>query len=87
MVFSSNLESELMKQMSLLVLAALYNVAAMAQDGGATSVDVNLKGDSGGGFSWVWIVGIIVFVVLLIALLGRGGTDRVVEKRTTVIKD
>jgi hypothetical protein len=77
-----------MKTVSFLVLAALYNVAAMAQSaGGSTSVDVNLKGDSGGGGYWMWIIGAIVLIVLLVVLMGgRGGTDRVVEKRT-VIRD
>ena len=74
-----------MKKVSFLVLAALYNVVAMAQDGASsTSVDVNLKGDGGSSFPWMWVVGGLVFVLLLVALLGRGGSRRVVEKKTIV---
>ena len=75
-----------MKKVSFLVLAALYNAAAQAQDGGSsTNVDVNLKGDGGSGNYWMWIVGAIVFILLLVALLrGRGGSNTVVEKKTIV---
>jgi hypothetical protein len=76
-----------MKRIYFLVLCAFCSAMAMAQDGGTTNVDVNLKSDTGaGGFPWVWVIGGIVFLILLVALLnsGRGGTDRVIEKKTIV---
>ncbi|GAA4728339.1 hypothetical protein [Flavisolibacter ginsenosidimutans] len=71
-----------MKRIYFLVLAALVNAAAFAQDGGTTNVDVNVKG---GGFPWLWVIGGLVFVILLVALLsGSGGTDRVIQKKTII---
>lgn len=57
----------------------------MAQDA-KVDVDITKSGSTGGGgFPWLWIVGAIVFIILLVALLGnRGGTDRIIEKKTVV---
>lgn len=61
---------------------------AMAQNGDGADLNVHVTKDSGpGGFPWLWVIGAIVLIVLLVALLGgRGGTDRVIEKKT-VIRD
>lgn len=69
------------------MLAALSYAATYAQSNGSTDVDVNLKGDGGGSSYWLWIIGAIIFILLLVALLrGRGSSNRVVEKKT-VVKD
>ena len=75
-----------MKRIYFLILAAFVSAMAMAQDGGTTNVDVNLKTDGGAaGFPWLWVVGGVVFVLLLVALLSGGrGSDRIVEKKTVV---
>ena len=76
-----------MKRIYFLILSAFFSVIAMAQDGGVstTNVDVDLKGDGAAGFPWLWVVGGIVFVLLLVALLSGGrGRDRVVHKKTIV---
>lgn len=75
-----------MKSFYFLVLAAFVSVVTRAQSGGAdVNVDIGSGGSNAGGFPWLWIIGGIVFVILLVALLGgRGGRDRVVEKRTVV---
>ncbi|HUC80631.1 MAG TPA: hypothetical protein VMR70_06920 [Flavisolibacter sp.] len=75
-----------MKRIYFLILAAFANVMAMAQEGGTTNVDVNLKTDGDvAGFPWLWVVGGVVFVLLLVALLSGGrGSDRVIEKKTIV---
>ena len=73
-----------MKKMYLSVVAALYSAVLLAQ--GSTGVDVNVGSNSGGGgFPWMWVVGLILLVVLIVALVGRGGSSTRVEK--TVIKD
>lgn len=76
-----------MKRMYFLLLSAFMSVMAIAQnsDGGA-DLNVNVtKSSDAGGFPWLWVIGAIVVIVLLIALLGgRGGTDRVIEKKTVV---
>ena len=76
-----------MKRIYFLILFAFVSAIAIAQEGGGTTnVDVNLKTDSGaGGFPWLWVIGGIVFVLLLVALLSGGrGTDRIIEKKTIV---
>ena len=73
-----------MKRIYFLVLAAFFNAIAFAQDGGTTNVDVNLKGN-GAGFPWLWVIGGLVFVILLVALLiGSRGTDRIIHKKTII---
>jgi hypothetical protein len=75
-----------MKRFYFLLLSAFFSVMAFAQDGGTTKVDVNLDGNNNAaGFPWLWVVGGVVFVLLLVALLSGGrGTDRVVHKKTIV---
>ena len=75
-----------MKRIYFLILMAFTSVMAMAQDGGTTNVDVNLKTDGdAAGFPWLWVVGGAVFILLLVALLSGGrGSDRIVEKNTIV---
>lgn len=75
-----------MKRIYFLLVAAFVSAVTMAQTGNAPDVNVDINGPgNSGGFPWLWVVGAIVFIVLLVALLGgRGGTDRVVEKRTVI---
>jgi hypothetical protein len=77
-----------MKRIYFLIMFAFFSVMTMAQEGGSgadINVDITKSGSNGGGFPWLWVVGAIVFIVLLVALLGgRGGTDRVVEKKTVI---
>ena len=75
-----------MKRIYFLLLSALMSVMAMAQNGDGPDLNVNVTKDSGAGnFPWLWVIGGIVFLVLIIALLsGRGGTDRVIERKTIV---
>lgn len=76
-----------MKRFYLALVAAMFSVMAFAQEGAA---DINVDVEKSGGaasFPWLWIVGGIVFIILLIALLGggsRSGTDRVVERKTII---
>ena len=76
-----------MKRISFLILSAFLSAVAIAQSGGHTDVNVDItkSGSGGGSFPWLWVVGAIVFIILLVALLGgRGGTDRVIEKKTII---
>ena len=78
-----------MKRIYFLLMTALFSTLAMAQEGGGADINVDITKSDGnaGGFPWLWVVGAIVFIILLVALLGgRRGTDRVVEKKT-VIRD
>jgi hypothetical protein len=73
-----------MKRIYFLLLTALTSVMSMAQTSANVDVDIAETGKTG-GFPWLWIIGAIVFIVLLVALLGgRGGTDRVIEKKTII---
>jgi hypothetical protein len=59
----------------LAIAVAFVSVAGFAQD---KKVDVDINTNSGGNFfasPWVWIIGVAVFILLLVALM-RGGTRR-----------
>ena len=76
-----------MKRIYFLLLSAFISALTIAQETTTTKVDVNLNKDGASAFPWIWVIGGVVFVLLLVALLsGRGGTDRVIEKKT-IIKD
>jgi hypothetical protein len=78
-----------MKKFSSLLLLVLMNTLVFAQEGDAkVNVDITKDTTTAAGFPWLWVIIGLVVLILLVVLLGgsRGGTDRVVEKRT-VIKD
>lgn len=56
--------------------AMMFSLVSFAQD---KKVDVNINSGGGNGnffaSPWVWIVGVAVFILLLVALM-RGGTRR-----------
>jgi hypothetical protein len=77
-----------MKKAYLTLMLVLTNIILFAQEK-STQVDVDInKGNGGSNWyasPWVWIVGVAVFILLLVALTsGRDRSDRVVEKRTIV---
>lgn len=55
--------------------------------GGSTSTTkVEISADTGTNWfsdNWIWVVGVIVFIILLFALMGSGGRSR----RTTVVRE
>jgi hypothetical protein len=62
-------------RMLLAIIAAFTSFASFAQD---KKVDVNINSGGSGNFfasPWVWIIGVAVFILLLVALM-RGGTRR-----------
>jgi hypothetical protein len=59
----------------LAVIAAFLSVGSFAQD---KKVDVNINSGGNSNFfasPWVWVIGVAVFILLLVALM-RGGTRR-----------
>lgn len=77
-----------MKKAYLTLVTMLTSILLFAQEK-STQVDVDInKGSDGGNWyasPWVWIVGVAVFILLLVALTsGRDRSDRIVEKRTIV---
>jgi hypothetical protein len=62
----------------LAISVAFVSVVSFAQDTKKVDVDINADGDGGGSFfasPWVWIIGVAVFILLLVALM-RGGARR-----------
>lgn len=61
----------------LAIAVAFVSVVSYAQDTKKVDVDINTKGDGGNFFAspWVWIIGVAVFILLLVALM-RGGARR-----------
>jgi hypothetical protein len=84
-----------MKQVSFYYKAILtfitltyLNVIAVAQEttsGNTSTTKVEITTDTGNWFSnnWLWVVGVIVFIILLFALMGSSGSSR----RTTVVRE
>lgn len=63
-------------KLSLAIAAAFVSVVSFAQD--TKKVDVNINSGGNGNFfasPWVWIIGVAVFILLLVALM-RGGARR-----------
>jgi hypothetical protein len=63
--------------MTAFIALLLVSLQNFAQDKNV-GVDVNIKKDDSNWYTapWVWIVGGAVFILLLVALLRRGGTER-----------
>ena len=64
-----------LQKVSLVALSLIVSVLSFAQD--TKKVDVNIDADNGGFFAspWVWVVGVAVFILLLVALM-RGGSRK-----------
>lgn len=67
----------LFTRITLLFFSFILSVVAFAQEE-TKKVDVNISSDKGGGGNffaspWVWVIGIAVFVLLLVALMRGGG--------------
>jgi uncharacterized membrane protein len=74
-----------MKRIYFSLLAVLSTALAFAQDKG-TDIKVDINKNSGtANFPWIWvIVGVVVLIILVLALSSRGGSDRVVERKTVI---
>lgn len=61
----------------LAISIAFVSVVSFAQDTKKVDVNINSDGDGGNFFAspWVWIIGVAVFILLLVALM-RGGARR-----------
>jgi len=61
----------------ILTLCSLFFfVVGFAQDTKKVDVDISTdKGGGGYGPIWLWVVGIAVFILLLVALMGRRRRD------------
>ena len=62
-----------MKKVMLSIFLMIYSsVWLLAQETKKVDVDINTKGNNWYASPWVWIVGVAVFILLLVALT-RGG--------------
>jgi len=72
---------------AVLVLTFTQTISfAQETSGGSTSTTkVEITADTGNWFSnnWLWVVGVIVFIILLFALMGGSRSSR----RTTVVRE
>ena len=62
-----------MKKLVLSIMLTIYSsIMILAQETKKVDIDVNTKGNNWYASPWVWIVGVAVFILLLVALT-RGG--------------
>jgi hypothetical protein len=65
----------------MLIFSMILSIAALAQETKKVDVNISTDGDGGGGSffasPWVWVVGVAVFILLLVALLRGGGRREV----------
>lgn len=101
MIFTMKKTVEIWKYKMVFIFFLLMNTfVAMAQDGGTGSGDaggasVTVSKTTSSSTTtqdwytqpWVWIVGAIVFILLLIALIGGNSRSRTEVHRTVVHKD
>jgi uncharacterized membrane protein len=75
-----------MKKLSSALALAFLNAMAFAQEKIGTDINVDINKDSGSGsFPWLYLVGALVLIIIIFALVGgRGGSDRVIERKTIV---
>jgi uncharacterized membrane protein len=70
----------------VLTLTQTITFAQETSGGGTTSTTkVEITADTGNWFgdNWLWVVGVIVFIILLFALMGGSRSSR----RTTVVRE
>jgi hypothetical protein len=70
-----NFRFNFLSKAMLTIFSVFLSALTFAQEA-TKSVDVNISSDNGGGFfanTWVWVVGVAVFILLLVALLRGGG--------------
>jgi hypothetical protein len=63
-------------KIAAMIMVMFFSLSAIAQEGGSgTDIKVDINKESGNWYSqpWVWIVGVAVFILLLVALL-RGNS-------------
>ncbi len=65
---------KLAARVSAMILTMILTLTVFAQEGGdgKTDINVDINKDGGGEWyaqPWVWIVGVAVFILLLVALL------------------
>ena len=68
----------LINRVLMCIFSMLLTIAAVAQETKKVDVNISTNEGSGGNFfasPWVWVVGVAVFILLLVALL-RGGSRR-----------
>jgi len=80
-----------LKKGTLLFLFSIIGLISFAQDSGATTstttaTNTNKTTTSVFVEPWVWVVGGIILLLILIGLFRKGNSTKV-EKNTTVIRD
>ncbi len=71
----------LMNKVFMFIFSTMLSIIAVAQETKKLDVDISTGGNDGGGSffasPWVWVVGVAVFILLLVALLRGGGRREV----------
>lgn len=65
-------------KVAMFLFSIMLSVVALAQDTKKVDVDISTDGGGSNFFAspWVWVVGVAVFILLLVALMRGGGNRR-----------
>ena len=72
---NKKISCNILSRIFLTFFSVLFSVLVFAQEA-TKKIDIDINSNSGGGFfasPWIWVVGIAVFVLLLVALLRGSG--------------
>lgn len=74
-----------MKRICFFVLSAFLSMMAKAQNSVGMDMNVDITKPNGdGGFLWLWIVGAMAFIMLLLALISDRSINKALEKKAMV---
>ena len=71
-------KNSFLRVLLFMLVGFLYTGKIMAQEGGGTKeVDVDISADTGGGDMWynnmwVWVIGIALFIIIIVAIVSAG---------------
>jgi hypothetical protein len=73
------------KAFAVLLFLSLLQTLTFGQDGGSNSVTTTTHTETQTWYAqpWVWVVGGAVFIIIIVALMRGGRTDRVNVTKTT----
>jgi hypothetical protein len=69
-------EIPFLKNLLSMIICFLYTGKIFAQEGEVRDIEVDINADTGGDMwynnMWVWVIGIALFIIILVAIVSAG---------------